>query len=147
MKRKIPVFLLTAAIVSTFISTAPLAAVESDHDLRLACSDASQAGMRDCLTAKAAESESKLANAERDAARALSRWDEDDRYIRTAQENLARANRAFRQYRTAQCGLIASLSGGAAGNAHDIGQLSCVASLNTARADDLRHTISRLPLS
>lgn len=102
--------------------------------------------MRDCLAAKAAESESKLANAERDAARALSRWDEDDRYIRTAQENLVRANRAFSQYRTAQCGLTASLSGGAAGNTHDIRQLACAASLNTARADDLRNATSRLPL-
>ncbi|MDR5779431.1 DUF1311 domain-containing protein [Caballeronia sp. LZ065] len=151
MQRKISVstltltLTLTLAILSTFISSAPLAAVESEHESRLACSEFSQAGLRDCLAAKASESESKLEHAERDAAVTLSRWDEDDRYVRSAQNNLVQANRAFRHYRATQCGLIASLTGGAAGNAHDIGQLACAASLNTARADDLRNATSSLP--
>lgn len=135
---------LTIAAFSTFAFAAPGASVLSEHDLREACSNFSQAGMRDCLAKKATDSQSALKRSEENAAKILSRWDEDDQYIRTAQGKLARSNSVFEQYRDAQCEFSASLSGGAAGNAHEIRRLACVASLNGQRADELSNASSEL---
>ena len=52
----------------------------------------------------------------------------------------------FTQYRDAQCSWLASLAGGAAGNATEIRRLSCAAALNFGRAAQLRDATSELPL-
>ncbi|WP_232444384.1 lysozyme inhibitor LprI family protein [Burkholderia ubonensis] len=50
------------------------------------------------------------------------------------------------KYREAQCEFSASLSGGGAGNAHEMGRLACIAELNTRRVEQLRNAVSGLPL-
>jgi hypothetical protein len=136
---------LTLILVSTLGFAAPPSSVSSERDVREACSNHSQAGLRDCLTEKVKQSRSELIHAEELAAKTLSGWDEDSRYIRIAQGNLAESNSAFARYREAQCEFSASLSGGAAGNAREIRRMACVASLNGSRADDLRRTSSETP--
>ncbi|WP_230961952.1 lysozyme inhibitor LprI family protein [Burkholderia anthina] len=58
---------------------------------------------------------------------------------------LAASNKEFAKYRAAQCEFSASLSGGGAGNAHEMGRLACVAALNGARVEQLRNAVSELP--
>lgn len=110
------------------------------------CSSNSQAGMRDCLAGKADESVKTLATAQKEAAEALSKWDEDRQYVDQAKARLAASNQAFLNYRSAQCEFSSSLSGGAAGNAHEMGKLACQAELNQSRAGQLRDAVADLPL-
>jgi len=119
-------------------------ATPAGHALREQCSEFSQAGMRDCLAKKADESQQTLTRAEYDAVSALKKWEEDDRYVRMAKANLAASNRTFVQYRTAQCKFSASLSGGGAGDSHEIRRLACVAELNGNRAEQLHDAASAL---
>lgn len=120
--------------------------VQTEQELYATCSADSQAGMRDCL-ARAAEGSGKaLAAAQREATAALDKWDEETRYVDQTKARLAASNRAFAEYRSAQCEWSASLSGGAAGNAHDMGKLACVAELNHRRARQLREAVEDLPL-
>ncbi|BCQ23319.1 hypothetical protein NK8_14480 [Caballeronia sp. NK8] len=100
--------------------------------------------MRDCLATKADESQQALTRAENDAVNALEKWDEDDKYVRIAKANLANSNRIFSQYRKAQCKFSQSLSGGGAGDSHEIRRLACVAELNGNRAEQLRDAASAL---
>jgi len=120
--------------------------VLNEHDLREACSALSQAGMRDCLARKVEESQANLKRAEKDVYSRLSKWDESSRYARMARSNLANSGRAFTMYRDAQCGFSASLTGGGAGNAHEIRRLACVAAANGRRAEQLREAVSDLPI-
>lgn len=127
-------------------SAAPANPILSERGLLEACSAFSQAGMRDCLAAKAEASRSALRQAEEMGARRLSRWDEDVRYVKRAKARLVAANTDFARYRDAQCQFSASLSGGGAGNGHEIGRLACLASLNNRRAEQLREALSDLPV-
>lgn len=102
--------------------------------------------MRDCLAKKVEESQATLKQAERDVYGRLFKWDESSRYARMARSNLANSGRAFTIYRDAQCGFSASLSGGAAGNVHEIRRLACVAAANGRRAEQLREAVSNLPV-
>lgn len=120
--------------------------VQTEQKLHALCSADSQAGMRDCLARAAEESGKALAAAQREAAAALDKWDEDRQYVDQAKARLAASNSAFTQYRSAQCEWSASLSGGAAGNAHDMGKLACVAELNHRRTRQLREAVEDLPL-
>jgi uncharacterized protein YecT (DUF1311 family) len=119
--------------------------VLNQRALREECGALSQAHMRDCLTTKANESKESLRQAEADAVRVLSNWDEDEQYVEHAKTELAAAGRAFAQYRQMQCGFSSSLSGGAAGNARQIRRLACVAELNNQRAEQLRQAVYGLP--
>jgi hypothetical protein len=114
--------------------------------LREECSASSQAGMRDCLASKAENSRKALRQAQEQAATAVGKWDEDGRYVSQARAKLATANREFSKYLDAQCEFAASLSGGGAGNSHEIGRLACIAELNGKRAEQLRDSVSDLPL-
>jgi uncharacterized protein YecT (DUF1311 family) len=118
--------------------------VPNERALREECSAFSQAGMQDCLAKKADESQKTLKHTEDEVAGALSKWDEDNKYVNLAKAKLAMSSREFAKYRGAQCAFSASLSGGGAGNAHEIGRLACIAELNSRRADQLRHAISDL---
>lgn len=119
--------------------------VQTEQMLYEICSSDSQAGMRDCLAGKAEESAKTLAAAEKEAAEAMSKWDEDRKYVDQAKTRLAASNQTFASYRSAQCEYSASLSGGAAGNAHQMGKLACQAELNQSRARQLRDAVADLP--
>jgi hypothetical protein len=120
--------------------------VLSEHALREKCSAFSQAGIRDCLAKKADESQKTLRQAENHMVSALSNWDEDGKYISLAKAKIAASSKDFVRYRNAQCEFSASLSGGGAGNAYEIGRLACVAELNGRRAEQLRNAAANLTM-
>ena len=76
----------------------------------------------------------------------LTQWDEDSKYINVAKAKPVASNREFPRYRDTECEFSASLSGGGAGNAHEMGRLACVAVLNNRRAEQLRNAVANLPL-
>lgn len=123
-----------------------LQATPTERELREACSAYSEAGMRDCLADKVRESVRVLALAERDVGDALSKWDEDAKYIRSARAKLGVSGKTFAKYRDEQCAFAASIGGGAIGNALELRRLACVAELNDRRAEQLRHAVSDLSL-
>lgn len=110
------------------------------------CSAYSQAGMRECLAKKSRESASSLKQAESKVVAALSKWDEDEKYIALAREKRKASDAAFERYREAQCAFAASLGGGAIGNALETRRLACVVDLNRMRTESLTTAISALPL-
>lgn len=120
--------------------------VQTTRVLYEECSAHSQAGMLDCLAVKSRESTDALRQAEKYAAASISKWDEDKNYINIALAKLDQSNGEFTRYRNTQCELFASLSGGGAGNAHDMGRLACTSELNSRRATLLRDSIADLPL-
>jgi len=125
---------------------APHRAVQTEKDLYEECSVYSQAGMRDCLIKKSAESQAALKQVEETVDASLTKWDEDNKYVSLAKARLIASNKAFPKYREAQCEFSASLSGGGAGNAHEMGRLACITELNSRRAEQLRNAVANLPL-
>ncbi|MBF9263510.1 lysozyme inhibitor LprI family protein [Paracidovorax cattleyae] len=119
---------------------------DGESALREACSAYSQAGMHDCLSKKASDSNDDLRQSRNNAIIALSKWDEDSKYTSRAKSELAASDSEFDKYRDAHCKFQASLSGGGAGNSHEILRLACIAELNTVRARQLRDAIADLPL-
>jgi uncharacterized protein YecT (DUF1311 family) len=83
--------------------------------------------------------------AEQKAMGALSKWDEEPKYVAAAKEKLRASNAAFAQYREAQCALAYSLGGGAIGNALDIRRLACAIEQNSKRVAELAAAVSRVP--
>lgn len=145
--RTIRLIAFCSIVLSPLLANAtPGSAVQTERDLYEECSAYSQAGMRDCLAKKAKNSQEALRQAEEEAASLLSKWDEDGQYANRAKAKLAASNKEFAKYRETQCGFTASLSGGGAGNAHEMGRLACVAELNNRRAEQLRNAVSDLPL-
>lgn len=120
-------------------------APDNEARIREECSANSQAGMRDCLAHHAAESQRMLNNAEKKISQAIASWDEDQKFVRTAQAGLTAATQAFERYREAQCALSASLGGGAIGNALELRRLACVAAANEMRVEHLRRMTESLP--
>lgn len=140
--------LIFLAVVFPLIAgAAPNRHVQSERELRDTCSleSGSMAAMRQCLDKKQAQSEAVLKRAEAQARKAISRWDEDDKYIDLAKVRLAVSGRAFAKYRTEHCAFAASMGGGAIGNALEMGRAACVAELNHRRAEQLRLLVSELP--
>ncbi|MGF6480622.1 lysozyme inhibitor LprI family protein [Paraburkholderia sp. JPY419] len=135
-----------AVCLPTMVLAASAVPVASERALREECSAFSQAGMRDCLAEKAEASKKTLRRAEEKMAGTLARWDEDEKYVNQARARLAASNRKFARYRESQCDFAASLTGGAAGNAHEISRLACVSELNNRRAEQLRNAASDMPL-
>ncbi|MGQ8877305.1 lysozyme inhibitor LprI family protein [Delftia sp. NA_296.1] len=132
---------LPAWALATEITPTP-----GERALREECSVHSQAGMRECLAHRLADSHKALKQAEEQAASALGQWDEDAKYAAQAKARLSASGKEFTQYRDAQCSWLASLAGGAAGNATEIRRLYCAAALNFGRAAQLRDATSELPL-
>ncbi|APA85966.1 DUF1311 domain-containing protein [Paraburkholderia sprentiae WSM5005] len=135
-----------AACLPTMVPAAATAPVASEKALREECSAFSQAGMRDCLAEKAEASQKALRRAEQKMAGTLSKWDEDNKYVNQAKAKLVASNTKFAEYRGTQCEFAASLSGGGAGSAREMGRLACVSELNNRRAQQLRDAASDLPL-
>lgn len=109
------------------------------------CGAYSEAGMRECLAKKAHQSAMVLRRAEEQALAALSKWDEDAKFINVAKEKLRVSNKAYTQYRDAQCAFAASLGGGAIGNALELRRLSCLVGLNNGRTKQINADSSELP--
>lgn len=109
------------------------------------CGAYAEAGMRECLAKKSHESATSLRRAEEQAIAALSKWDEDAKFVNLAKENLRASSKAYEQYRDAQCTFALSLGGGAIGNALELRRLSCLVGLNIGRAKQLKTDTSALP--
>ena len=108
------------------------------------CGAYSQAGMRECLEKESRTSNAALKRAEEQAAAAISKWDEDARFIDLAKKKLRASNKAYEQYRDAQCAFVSSLGGGAIGNALELRRLSCRIELDIGRANQLTTDSSKL---
>jgi len=135
-----------AICLSQPLIAAPTTSSLSAKQLLDACSQFSQAEMHQCLNEKEAESLNALQLAEKNVVRILSNWDEDDKYIHLSKTAFAISRKEFAKYRRAQCEFSASLSGGGAGGAYQMGLLSCAAELNNRRAEQLHHAVINLPL-
>jgi uncharacterized protein YecT (DUF1311 family) len=109
------------------------------------CGAYSEAGMRECLAKKSHESTTALKRAEERAIVALSKWDEDAKYVNLAKEKLRASSKAYEQYRDAQCAFATSLGGGAIGNALEMRRLACLVGLNAGRTKQLNIDSSALP--
>jgi uncharacterized protein YecT (DUF1311 family) len=108
--------------------------------LREACSGGASVEMQVCLEKKVKDSQKALKQAEKRAVAAISKWDEDKRYINLAKAKLATSNKEFIKHRYAHCEFMTSLSGG--GIHHDFRRLACVAELNYRRAKQLRDVVA-----
>ncbi|NHZ92813.1 DUF1311 domain-containing protein [Massilia sp. CCM 8733] len=109
------------------------------------CNQFSQADRRDCLDKMVVDSAVALKQAEARAAAAIAGWDEDDKYIMAAKARLKASVAAFARFRQVQCAFATSLRGGAAGDAHEISRLACVADINTQRSLQLARETADLP--
>ena len=137
--------IVVCSSLSALAATSP-AVVLGERALREECSAFSEAGMRECLAKKVDKSQKTLQQAEKQAAGVLAKWDEEHQYINQSKTRLAISNKVFVKYRETHCDFLASLSGGGAGNSHEIGRLACVAELNNRRAQQLLDAVSDLPL-
>ena len=108
------------------------------------CGAYSQAGMRECLEKESRASNAALNRAEEQVAAAISKWDEDARFINLAKKKLSASNKAYEQYRDAQCAFASSLGGGAIGNALEMRRLTCRIELDIGRIKQLNTDMSTL---
>ena len=119
--------------------------VQTGHPNDTDCMAYSQAKLRACFEKQHRASFLALERAQGKARRALSAWDEDDKYIQTAQSRFDAANKAFVHYRETQCAFNAALGGGAVGSATQSRRLACEAKLNFIRIEQLKSAIANLP--
>lgn len=124
--------------------TACHAYFQPEMELYESCGGYSPVIMPDCLKRKAKDSQEELTKAEKKMVDALSKWDEDDHSTSEAQAELVASNEEFAKYREAQCRFAASLRGGGASDAREMGRLACVAELNNRRARQLYDAASSL---
>ncbi|CAN7408455.1 DUF1311 domain-containing protein [Trinickia sp. LjRoot230] len=137
--------LFAALSFSAAANSSRAATLQDERAIREQCSEYAEAGMRDCLDKSVRESEKALNDAERKTLDAISKWDEDAKFIGLAKNKLRSSGKAFTEYRAAQCAFAASLGGGAIGNALDMRRAACVAELNNRRAEQLRSAAGNLP--
>jgi len=139
---------LIFAVISAPAHASPVTQILGERALSRKCSDSffSQIEIRNCLKKKANASEKALKQAEQNVNDTISKWDEDDKYISESKMKFAASSREFIRYRNAQCKFSASLSGGGAGDVHEMGRLACTTELNNRRAAQLRDAVSDLPL-
>lgn len=125
---------------------AAFTAEPEEHNSVEACYAYSQARMHDCLVGEQKESAIALKAAEEKAISALSRWDEDAKFVAMANDALKKANASFARYRDSQCAFAYTLGGGAIGNALEARRMACTIELNKRRAADLMRAVAALPL-
>jgi Lysozyme inhibitor LprI len=138
----------TGLIAIALLATPLLGRAQSlptERNLREECSAFSQAGMRDCLAAKAAASAGDLKKAEARLLARIAKWDEDARFKTAARARFQASRVAFDRYRAAACEFQASLGGGAIGNALSMRRLACIAELNTRRIEAIDRVGVDLP--
>lgn len=139
-------FLICTLVPLAFANNVWAAKAQGEPAVLEQCSAYSQAEMHVCLEKKSAESNETLRHAEKLAFSALSKWDEDVKFINLAKAKLKASSKAHEQYRAAQCAFVSSLGGGAIGNALELRRLSCVVQLNVERAKRLDNESANLPL-
>lgn len=132
--------------LSGFSGAVRAAELQSERTALEQCGAYSAAGMRECLTKKSHESTTALRRAEEQAIAALSKWDEDAKYVNLAKEKLGASSKAYAHYRDAQCAFASALGGGAIGNALELRRLSCLVGLNAGRTMQLHTDSSALPV-
>ncbi|MEW6369724.1 MAG: lysozyme inhibitor LprI family protein [Pseudomonadota bacterium] len=98
------------------------------------CLEGSQAEMRACLMGQTRQSEAALRKAESSVLAAISKWDEDEKYITHAKDQLQLSRKRFAEYRDAQCAFHTSLGGGAILNGLEQRRLACISDLNNKQA-------------
>jgi uncharacterized protein YecT (DUF1311 family) len=121
------------------------AEIQSERGAVEQCGAHSEAGMPECLAKMSYESSTALKHAEAQAIAALSKWDEDAKYVNLAKEKLKASSKAYERYRDAQCAFASSLGGGAIGNALEMRRLSCLVGMNARRIKQLDADSSTLP--
>jgi hypothetical protein len=115
---------------------------QKEEDVRGWCGENSmhQVGFRDCVATEAKDSATYLEQAKQTLRAAIENgyWNTADGYPRTALADLAKANKAFDNYRDSVCRLSKNLVG-----AHPrfptLALNSCIAALNNRHAADLLH--------
>lgn len=110
------------------------------------CSEGSQAEMRVCLMGQAQQSEAALRKAESSVLTAISKWDEDEKYITHAKDQLRLSKKRFAEYRDAHCAFHISLGGGAIMSGLEQRRLACISDLNNKQARLYLDDASSLPL-
>lgn len=135
--------LIWVAMVALLASA--LLAVQATAAAPQACAALSQAGMRDCLLQKHANSAAYLKQAEEKMVQAIAQWDEDRPATKLAQQRLLASQAAFEKFGQAQCAYAAALGGKAAGNALEVRRLNCMIDMNSARAAQLLEQGAALP--
>ncbi|NHZ43952.1 lysozyme inhibitor LprI family protein [Massilia aquatica] len=108
------------------------------------CNQFSQFYIRECLKKLATGSAAVLKQAEARAAATIAGWDESPTYIKEAGLKLRAANASFVRDRQVQCAFASALTGGGAGNSHEIKRLACVADMNARRTFQLDRDTGKL---
>ena len=139
------IFLLGSLALPNFFNNAWADELQRESTTLEECGLYSQAGMRECLAKKSHESQAALRRAEGQAVAALSKWDEDAKFIKLAKAKLIASIKAYEHYRDAQCAFVSALGGGAIGNALELRCLSCIIELNRERTKQLNTDSSALP--
>lgn len=141
-----------ALVILVITATLPLSSfsisndvILNERELRAECSY-EITGVRECLQKKQRASEVELKRAGEKVREALTKWDEDPKFIKIAKTKFVASEKAFVEYREKQCAFASSLGGGAIGNALEMQRLACIAELNNRRAKQLRDASSDLPL-
>jgi len=109
------------------------------------CAAHSQAGMRECLMGQTQQSEAALRKAESSVLAAIAKWDEDEKYVTHAKDQLRLSKKRFAEYRDAQCAFHTSLGGGAIMNGLEQRRLTCISDLNNKQAELYVDKASTLP--
>lgn len=126
-----------SAVIAAFLELSS-AAIASERVETDACSEYSQAEMRQCLKSKANESDAALKHAQQSTRDAISRWDEEPQYVALAIKRFDESTVAFEQLRLKRCAFEASLGGGAIGAALETRRLKCFVKLNRIHLEWLR---------
>jgi Lysozyme inhibitor LprI len=132
----------TVLLLLMLIATTPVVAgpVQTEAELRDECSGdpGGEAGMHDCLAAKAKASAAELRDAESLMRAAMPKVDVWRRFVAEAKIAFRQANHEFVRYRAVQCNFNMTLAGGAAGTSRDNMRLACITELNRQRVVKLR---------
>ena len=139
------IVLAGALALPTFSGGIWAAELQSERGVLEECGAYPEAGMRECLVKKSHESTTALKRAEEQAIVALSKWDEDAKYISLAKGKLSASCKAYEHYRDAQCAFTSSLGGGAIGNALELRRLACLVGLNNGRTQQLNTGAAAVP--
>lgn len=141
---------MRTTFLAMLIAGAPPAAqatvTPTEAELRDVCSGdpGGEAGMHDCLDARAKASAVTLREAEAAMRAALPKVDEWPRFVAEARQRFEQSTRAFVRYRAIQCAFNTALAGGAAGNSHEFMRLACIAELNLQQAARLQAQVDAI---
>jgi len=138
---------LVIAFAMSFCEANPVAARDTMGQPAVLeqCSEYSQAEIRACLVRQTRQSEAALRKAESSVLTAITKWDEDEKYIAHAKDQLRLSKKRFAEYRDAQCAFHTSLGGGAIMNGLEQRRLACVSDLNNKQARLYLDEVSSLP--